>query len=46
MNIVFSARWPHCTEVVVWALQHKDQWRENSHDLFLYKSPWWCTKTK
>jgi hypothetical protein len=25
MNIVFSARWPHCTEVVVWALQHKDQ---------------------
>jgi hypothetical protein len=38
---------PHCSELMVWTLEHKDQWRKTSTDLFLCKtkSPWWCTTT-
>jgi hypothetical protein len=43
-----SATRPHCSEFVMWALEHKVQWREDSWDLFLQKtwSPWGRTTTK
>jgi hypothetical protein len=38
----------HCSEFVEWSLEHKDQWRENTGDLFLQKnlSPWRRTITR